>query len=368
MARNNHCSVCEKALELGVVVDTKHSKTFWAERLGVSEASVRRHFKHSPGVHVATPMKADTNYPEEIPLNRAQPLRVVVPKFPAVSLIGTWQTAVATADHQIGYRGSEPFHDDAAIMIASRIIGIEQPDQILYCGDFLDLAAQSRWEPEPGFAGTTQTAIDRGHELIAVDRSLAPTAKIVLIEGNHDRRMEKFVMSRTMSAFGLRKANSPDSWPVMSIPNLLRLDELKVEYIDAYPAGAWWVNDKLRAIHGDKVRSAGSTASAYANSTPHISTIFGHTHRAEIQSKTVLSDRNSKVRSMSINPGCMCRIDGTVPSFHGATGINGQAALRWEDWQNGLAVIRYKESGEFFANLVQIEDGVTVYEGQELRA
>lgn len=42
----NICSVCVMAQEKGVTVDTTHSKTYWAEELGVSEASVRRHFKH----------------------------------------------------------------------------------------------------------------------------------------------------------------------------------------------------------------------------------------------------------------------------------------------------------------------------------
>lgn len=40
------CSVCVMAQKKGVTVDTSHSKTHWAEELGVSEASVRRHFKH----------------------------------------------------------------------------------------------------------------------------------------------------------------------------------------------------------------------------------------------------------------------------------------------------------------------------------
>lgn len=40
------CSVCVMAQKKDITVDTSHSKTYWAEELGVSEASVRRHFKH----------------------------------------------------------------------------------------------------------------------------------------------------------------------------------------------------------------------------------------------------------------------------------------------------------------------------------
>jgi hypothetical protein len=46
MAKSNSCSVCVKATAEKVDVNTSHSKVFWAELLDVSEASVRRHFKH----------------------------------------------------------------------------------------------------------------------------------------------------------------------------------------------------------------------------------------------------------------------------------------------------------------------------------
>lgn len=450
MANPSGCSVCIKAAERNITPDDSKSKTYWAEELDVSEASVRRHFKHvARGIADRSEIKTATSATKEqaagtqtteessdgsksvterlnrpvtledarqwilstgddpedynlaiksiaygdglwsnkmsawpkpkrgaieeadlewVPVQQAAPVNISVPIFPAAPLVGLWKTAVANADHQIGYRGEETFHDDRAMSISSHIIGIEQPDQIIYAGDFLDLAPLGRFEQEAAFANTIQRSLDRGHEYIATDRELAPKAQIVLIEGNHDRRMEKFVAANAMAAHGLKRANTPESWPVMSIPYLLRLDDVNAEYIDAYPAGMWWVNDNLRAIHGDKVRSNGSTASAYTNQLPHISTIFGHTHRTEIQSKTVLANRGDKIKSMSINPGCMCRVDGEVPSVKGSTGVDGKAVRNVEDWQQGLVVIRYKESGEFFANLVQIDNGVTVYNNQELRA
>lgn len=46
MSKGNACSVCVKAAEEKVDVNTSHSKVFWADLLGVGEASVRRHFKH----------------------------------------------------------------------------------------------------------------------------------------------------------------------------------------------------------------------------------------------------------------------------------------------------------------------------------
>jgi len=286
-----------------------------------------------------------------------------------------WKTAIFLPDPQIGYRKFEdgtldPFHDERAMELALQIVAYEEVkngvDQVVNLGDFLDLPTQSRWAQEATFANTTQLAIDRGHRFLAEQRAVAPNARVVLIEGNHDRRLQNFVEINALSAFGIRRANMPASWPVMSLPYLLRLDELSVEYIDSYPAGVHWVADDLRAIHGDKVRSGGSTAAAYTNALPHISTVFGHTHRLEIQSTTTF-DRLGKIRSMAISPGCLCRVDGAVPSVHGAIGVDSKPAYVAENWQQGVAVIKYKDTGEFFVNLVQIDDGLTVYEGVEFK-
>lgn len=288
-----------------------------------------------------------------------------------------WETAVILPDPQIGYRvfddGTtlDPFHDEQAMDVALQILRTLEDDrgvnQVVNLGDFLDLPAFGKYEQEVAFATTTQQAIDRGHVFLAQQRASAPGSKIVVLEGNHDRRMQRFVTANALASFGLRRANTPEAWPVMSIPYLLRMEELRVTYIDAWPAGVWWVNDRLRAIHGDKVRSGGSTAAAYTQDTPHISTVFGHIHRQEVQSKTVY-DRVGKIRSMAVSPGCLCRVDGAVPSVNGSTSVDGRPVTNWENWQQGIAVITYLPNGPFYVDLVQIDDGQTVYQGQEFVA
>ena len=312
--------------------------------------------------------------PSWTPVNKARPVVIKAPKPPRTKS-GGWRVAVVLPDPQIGFRdlpnGLDPFHDesamDLALQITSYLEEYERVDEVINLGDFLDLPAQGRFEQEPSFASTTQKAIDRGHLFLQQQRAAAgPKAKIVLIEGNHDRRMEKFIVSNAASAFGLKRANL-DEVPVMSLPFLLRLDEIGVEYIDAYPAGAYWLNDKLRAIHGDKVRSGGSTAAAYTNNTPQISTIFGHVHRQELQARTVF-DRRGPIKSVAISPGCLCRVDGAVPSVNGSTRIDGTPATYYENWQQGVAVVHYKKTGEFYTELVQFDDGKAVFRGKEFKS
>lgn len=287
-----------------------------------------------------------------------------------------YETAIVLPDMQIGFRQYEdgtldPFHDVKAISVAHQITAYMQEqtgvNQVVLLGDFLDLPAQSRFEQENTFANTTQPAIDYGHMVLAQIRANAPDADIILVEGNHDLRLGRAILNNAAAAFGLKKANLPASWPVMSLPFLLRMDELGVQYIDAYPAGVHWINDNLRAIHGDKVRSNGSTAAAYTNEMPHVSTIFGHTHRLEVQSRTTF-DRQGKMRNRAISPGTLSRVDGAVPSVKGAVGLDGRPARNWENWQQGMAVISYKPEGEFHTELVEIEDGAALFRGKRFVA
>lgn len=312
--------------------------------------------------------------PKWEPVDRARPVVLSAPK-PIVPKKSKHTVHIALPDPQIGFRSLDgrldPFHDESAMAVALQITAwLEENDRldtVINLGDFLDLPSQGRFEQEAAFASTSQAAFDRGHLFLQQQRLAAgPKAKIVLVEGNHDRRMEKFIVANALSAYGLRRANTNEI-PVMSIPYLLRLDEIGVEYIDAYPAGAYWITENLRAIHGTKARSNGSTAAAYTNADPHISTIFGHSHRLEIQSRTVFNGAGA-IRSVAISPGCLCRVDGAVPSVNGSTHIDGSPARFYENWQQGIAVVTLQDDGQFFTELVQIKDGTAWFRGKKFTA
>lgn len=313
--------------------------------------------------------------PKWDPVTQAQPVNITAPK-PTKKPKTKHKVAVSLPDPQIGGRflfdyGWDPFHDEAAMDVALQIVSyleeIDRVDYVINLGDFLDLPSQGRFDQEAGFAGTTQKAIDRGHLFLQQQRAAAgPDAHIVLIEGNHDRRMEKYILSNSAAAWGLKRANM-DELPVMSLPYLLRLDEIGVEYIDAYPAGAFWLTPTLRAVHGNKARSNGSTAAAYTNADPHISTIFGHAHRLEIQSRTVFN-RDAAIQSVAVSPGCLCRVDGAVPSVNGSTHTDGTPARYHENWQQGVLVTTIDEDEKAFHELVQIKNGEAWFRGVRFRA
>jgi predicted phosphodiesterase len=304
-------------------------------------------------------------------IQRAAPVQVTIAAQPAKPVRGM-KLALKGADTQIGFRrladGTlDPFHDAKAMDVFARAAYKMQPDKIQILGDFLDLASQGRFAQEAAFASTTQEAIDAGHKFLATLRAMCPEAEIIVIEGNHDKRMQNFIEANALAAFGLKRANMPESWPVMSLPSLLRLDELGIRYVDAYPAATDWDNDTTRNIHGTKANSKGSTTAQYVHQVPHLNTWAGHTHRVEITYHSVIGPRGEAIESYSANPGCLCRVDGAVPSVNGAIGADGSAVRIVENWQQGFGLAYYNDT-ESWPAVYRIRNGVALIDGMELAA
>lgn len=283
-----------------------------------------------------------------------------------------WRTAVVLPDMQVGYFRTvsdelEPIHDEQAITVALAIIRTERPDLIVLVGDNADLAEFGKYRLTPAFQRTTQATIDRLARLCAELRAAAPAARIIWLAGNHEERLPNYILDNAAAAYGLRKGGRPDGWPVLSIPYLCHFDEHAIEYLPGYPASMLWINQRLRVIHGDKVTTGGSTAHKYL-STEKTSTIFGHVHRREYAART-RQDWDGAKEIMAASPGCLARIDGAVPSTKGGTDLDGRPLERYEDWQQGIAVVRYEDGdGRFTYQNVAIHDGWALWNGREYTA
>lgn len=266
-----------------------------------------------------------------------------------------WEEAVIVPDIQIGfYKKSiddnelEPIHDERAISVALKVIEEIQPNQIVLVGDNLDFAEFGKFLTSRPFQQMLQPAIDRATMLCAQLRSAAPGAKIHWIAGNHEARMAKYIQTNAMASFGLTNGKLPEEgrakWPVMSVPAICRMDEFDIEYVPGYPESYVALNENLMVIHGHKVTSNGSTTTKYLNDA-HVSVIYGHVHRAEYAYRTRLS-KNGPRTVMAASPGCLCRIDGAVPSTKSGADEFGRPMLMGaENWQQGLAIVQYQPSG-----------------------
>lgn len=269
--------------------------------------------------------------------------------------------------------GQRPFIDHRVVDLQYQVLEDLQAQhgvsRIVHLGDDLDLPDFGKHRSAPSVMGRVQEAIDGQYQELATERAIAPDAEIDWIEGNHDARLINWCVDNAQRLIGIRRAREKTE-PVISIPFLLRLDELGVTYHDPYPEGELWLNSHLRCVHGDIVKgSKGATAAAYL-AQGQMSTIYGHIHRHEI----VYQTRHTKQGPRSYfagSPGCRCRLDGVVPSAK--TGVTRKGAAgrrRTEDWQHGLWVVRYETTGQqlYHVEPITIWGGVAQWRGKTYRA
>jgi len=276
------------------------------------------------------------------------------------------KTTVILPDPQIGYRrlaSGEMIacHDERAIAVALQIASDVNPDVIVNLGDTLDFPEwSSKFLVLPEFVLTTQPTLDAAHTFLAEQRAIAPNAEIHLLGGNHDHRLGMAIARNAMAALRLTRANQPDTWPILSLPFLLRLDELAVNYVGAYPAGRIQLTNggnrttPLFAVHGEKLDVAKVAR------TERQSFVQGHIHRIAYHSETY-EFRGEPETVIAFSPGCLCRIDGAVPSTKSGTYDDGRPYRRHENWQQGLSIVTELPSGEWTAETVPINDGRAIF-------
>ena len=267
------------------------------------------------------------------------------------------QHAVIVPDLQAGfawrnrYAYLEPMHDRKAMDAVLGLIREVNPQYVILLGDMVDFAPWStRFPRKPEYKQTTQPTIDELHWWLAELRSSAPAAKVQYMAGNHEERMTKAMVEKLSEATYLTKAFEES--PALSVRNLLRLDELDIEYVGPYGQD-WWLWDRVRITHGTKVRSGGgATASAILKSA-RWSEIYGHIHRVELGQKTYHGPLGRNVIT-AMSPGCLCRVDGTVPGVS----LN-------PDWQQGCGIVTLDQQTEqIHMQVLPIYDGSLVWDGR----
>ena len=307
----------------------------------------------------------------EWPAVQPAPRPQVKPASGKRTVVKGWHKALILPDMQIGCRRYvegetvryDWFHDERALDVAFQIMRWVRPDRVIFLGDNFDFPEFGKYEQEPEFQDTTQATIDKGGEVCDRTEANAPEASYEWLEGNHERRLPKAIAKNFMAAMRLRKANAPESWPVLTVPALLDFENRpRWSYVDGYPAASVTINDGLAVEHGKRVRSGGSTAAAVANDST-VSRIFGHVHREEYHSKTWDNPATGERRQVfAASPGCLCRVDGTVPGSGTATDGKGAAVPEWQNWQQGLAVVTFQEgNGRSVYERIGIEDGHAFY-------
>ena len=230
-----------------------------------------------------------------------------------------------------------PFHDKNAVKACLSFVKWWKPDEVIFMGDVVDFYAVSSFDKDPARRNKLQEEIDAGVEILRAFCKAAPKAKMKLLKGNHEHRLQRYLWRKAPELASLRSN---------SVPVQLKLDELGIKYVES---GKIVIKQTI-IKHGNVVRKFSAYSAKGEFESCGVSGVSAHTHR---MGQFFHTHEGGKFTWMEI--GCL---SDTELEY-----MEGKVA----NWQQGFALGFYKNSGSnrFNINLVPIIKGKAMWGGYE---
>ena len=234
--------------------------------------------------------------------------------------------------------------DKSALVAALGDIVKINPNEIVLLGDHLDASSFLAQHHTFGYVAETDYSFEE--DVAATNLFLdelqksAPSARIHYLEGNHERRIQKFCVTQALQ-------NPKDAkylYSLFSVKRLLGLEERGIQF---YEQGVFYDNLPIPATiklghcyftHGSS--TAKNPARAHVDMFAG-NVVFGHVHRSDMASSRTVG--SGVVCAWC--PGCLC----VLQPLWQHTNITG--------WSHGIAVQLVQEDGSFLHIQIPILDG-----------
>ncbi len=270
---------------------------------------------------------------------------------------------VVTGDDQC------PFHDENLHYLFLGWLEENCPEEGVALGDKVDFPDISRHRLDPENTAKVNECIQSAYDVWRARRVASPDTRWQFMPGNHDERIRNILLDKpsVQPLYGVKRADTPEEEgpPVLTLPHLLRLDELNIEYVDPqgpYDLAQINLSDKLAVRHGWIARQ-GSGATALAT-LEHLgySVIVGHTHRQSLIYKTT-HDIGGEIKTLTAaEAGCMCRVDQQP-----------RGGRKWPnftplpDWQQGFSTVQMFNDGQFRIDHATYVNKTLLWRDQQFR-
>ncbi len=253
-----------------------------------------------------------------------------------------------------------PFHDIDAINIGLEALRLYQPDVVVIDGDLIDMASHSKYLQLPEFQLTYQPSINFTTRLIGNIRSIVgPKCIIKYVPGNHERRAAEYAAINAKSNYGIKRGTFegelPDTWPVQSLPYLLKLEQANVEYLSEYPGGEYWVNPNIVFTHQPE-----------KNKDLRATLIHGHNESGEMKSHSVHTHEGIKVYRRYCVPGFGRQGNNTDKTVLSATAVTSNRAKK--SGNQAFCTIDIVKDDMFQVLVHDIMNGECLFYGKHLQS
>ena len=250
---------------------------------------------------------------------------------------------VVTGDEQEPY--ADPDLHAAFISWLSEV----KPEEGVNLGDALDWPSISKYRKRPDTNANVNECTHALWRNIADRRSASPGTSWRMMAGNHEARLENYVLDDATGLHGLRRAGEDQD--LLTPEYLMRFDELGIEYVADYPDGRIKIAPGLAIRHGWIVKKdAGASARETLNKLNY-SVIVGHVHRQGITAHTVDDIDGNPVTRYAAEAGCMCVVKG---------GLGHTTA---PDWQPGFLTVQVHDDGSFLIEPAVFREGYLHWRG-----
>ena len=214
-----------------------------------------------------------------------------------------------------------PFQDDAAVRSFVKYCKEKQPEVVVLNGDVLDMFMLSRFTKGEGRNPLEEMTMCQG--FLDSLRKAVPNADIYYVIGNHENRLEKYVLNKAPELASL----------IEDVFTIIKTLDYKVR-----GCASVTFNDNFVCKHGTLLGNKSGLSAIKEMENAYMSGATGHTHRL---CKYIA--RKSGRKFVWLETGCLCSLN---PEYM----IN-------PNWQAGFAQLEFKNGKLYNSKVIEIEKG-----------
>ena len=214
-----------------------------------------------------------------------------------------------------------PFQDDRAVACFVKYCKEKQPEAIVLNGDVLDMFMLSKFTKGEGRNPLEEITMCRG--LLEMIRKACPSSEIYYVIGNHENRLEKYVLSKAPELASL----------IEDVFSIIKTEDFKIR-----GCASLTINDNFVCKHGSYIGNKSGLSAIKEMENSYMSGATGHVHRG-----IVYRARKAGRKFVWIETGCLCDLN---PEY-----------CVLPNWCQGFATVKFKDGKVYNANFLEIEKG-----------
>lgn len=268
-------------------------------------------------------------------------------------------------DNETGETELVPLHDVAMHSILQQLNAEYRPETTVNLGDFADMAALSRFDPDSDhFHKTLGPSMRYIHDFYAQLTADNPDANHIEVDSNHAVRPKKQILNNIPALHDFYRPG--DDYPMMTYYSMANLGKLGINFISGYGAAEYVHGEEYgRPIvfkHGTHSSSSpGATVRKEAAHNPEVNVVRGHGHHhEEVRSTTRNGDQ-----LFYVMVGSSCNNRGAVPGYHSAIDDFNRPVDTPLNHQNTFLMIEDFENGHYNVTTINVIRGIAHFRGRQ---